>query len=109
LALTLYWQSLAPVDADYVVFVHLVDAGGEIVAQGDGPPLDGVYPTSYWRPGEVLADGHLLAAGPAGSYRLLVGLYTLPQDQGDPGSRLPVTAGPDAGSDGVVLTTLDVH
>ncbi|MGD8791296.1 MAG: glycosyltransferase family 39 protein [Anaerolineae bacterium] len=110
LALTLYWQRLAPVDEDYIVFVHLVDGSGEIAAQGDGPPLGGAYPTSYWQPGETLVDGHRLdRVLPAGRYRLLVGLYTLPPSQGGPGSRLPVTAGPDTGADGAILATIEVR
>lgn len=103
LALTLYWQAAAPVEREYTVFVHLVDAAGRIVAQGDGPPLAGGYPTSYWRPGEVLADAHHIDFdGPPGEHRLLVGLYTLAD-----GLRLPVTAGPHSGQDYVPLDILE--
>jgi hypothetical protein len=103
LVLSLYWQALAPVERNYTVFVHLVDAAGEILAQGDGPPLAGGYPTSYWRPGEVVVDVHDVEFdGSREGARLLVGLYTL-----DDGRRLPVTAGPYAGQDYVPLGAVE--
>ncbi|MEJ2207806.1 MAG: hypothetical protein P8129_02070, partial [Anaerolineae bacterium] len=103
LVLTLYWQAVAPVERDYTVFVHLVDAGDQILAQGDGPPLAGGYPTSYWRPGELVVDPHAIEFdGPMDGYRLLVGLYTL-----DDGQRLPVTTGPYSGQDYVPLETFE--
>jgi hypothetical protein len=105
--MTLHWETIAPVARDYTVFLHLVDGEGQVQAQGDGPPLDGWYPTSYWQAGEVLVDLHRLSVGqeaPTGDYRLLVGLYTL----GD-GLRLPVTAGTGAGTDRVPLGSLRVH
>ena len=36
--LTLYWQTSRRVGDAYSVFVHVLDASGRIVAQGDGPP-----------------------------------------------------------------------
>jgi 4-amino-4-deoxy-L-arabinose transferase-like glycosyltransferase len=93
LTLTLHWSPGGPLAVDYRVFVHLVDDTGAIVAQGDGPPCEGRYPTTAWAAGEHLADEHMLVvptdAAP-GSYHLLVGLY-------DPRSndRLPVAAGGD--------------
>ena len=36
---TLDWQVLSPVPADYSIFLHLTDAAGTLIAQGDGPPL----------------------------------------------------------------------
>ena len=35
----LYWQSRAPTDGEYIVFNHLLDSAGSLVAQIDGPPL----------------------------------------------------------------------
>ena len=43
LPLTLYWRAEAPLAADYVVFMHLLDAAGNVVAQGDAPPRAGRY------------------------------------------------------------------
>ncbi len=50
------------------------------IAQGDGQPLDGRYPTTVWDMGEVIPDNHVLSLPdplPAGPYQLLVGLYDL--------------------------------
>jgi len=52
----LYWQCAALSDADYTVFVHLLDASGNIVAQLDAPPRNGKYPTSIWDVGEIVKD-----------------------------------------------------
>jgi hypothetical protein len=82
--LTLYWQANRRVPSSYKVFVHLVDEAGNIVAQADALPADGLAPTDSWLSGEVVVDKHKLTAPRAGRYRVLVGLY-------DPatGSRLP--------------------
>jgi len=87
LNLTLYWEALAPAEADYTVFVHLLDADGSLAAQADGQPLAGAYPTTLWDAGERVADGRILRLGNAlhaGDYRLAVGWYVL-----DTGQRLP--------------------
>jgi len=78
LEVTLYWHAQQTPDKNYRVFVHLLDAEGQIVAQHDGTPGDGELPALGWLPGEYVADTHRLAlpsALPAGAYRLLVGLY----------------------------------
>lgn len=78
LPLTLHWQAKAQPARDNKVFVHLVDAAGAIVAQRDAAPVDWTRPTSGWVEGEVVSDPQPLALPgdlPAGSYRLLVGLY----------------------------------
>ena len=80
LSLTLYWSVQQPLDADYQVFIHLTGADGRSAGQGDGPPLDGSYPTSFWAPGETLRDAHTFAVAPdaaPGTYRVEVGLYRL--------------------------------
>lgn len=106
LIVTLYWRPLAEIDEDYVVFVHLLSGSdnedGMLYGQGDGPPLDNDYPTSYWSPGEVLADTHAVPLQddlPAGAY-LLVGLYRLAD-----GTRLSVytTTGERVPDDAIML------
>ena len=85
---TLYWEAQQPPDDDYVVFVHLLDADGQLVGNHDGPPMDGRYPTGAWSPGEVVPDVHPIALDPettAGTYRLQVGMYRWPSLE-----RLPV-------------------
>ena len=92
LLLVLRWESLQRVQNNYQVFVHLLNAHGEKLAQRDGQPVQWLRPTSSWQPGEKIIDryGLLLPDDlPAGGYTIAVGLY-------DPvsGQRLPVSAGP---------------
>jgi hypothetical protein len=78
LTLTLHWSPTGPLTKEYVTFVHLVDEAGQIVAQGDGPPFGGRYPTTNWAAGERLEDPYVLVLPtdvPAGNHYLLVGLY----------------------------------
>ena len=87
LRLALHWSCRSPTSQDYVVFVHLLDEHGELVAQADGPPVGGDYPTSLWETGERIVDHHLIDTNDvqSGAYDLRVGLYTL-----ETGDRLPV-------------------
>ena len=88
LPFTLYWQATGPVDGQYTVFVHLLDAGGERYAQGDGPPVRGLQPMSHWQPGEILPDRRTIDLPPdlpPGRYSLAIGLYRAN------GSRLPIS------------------
>ncbi|MEM6527968.1 MAG: hypothetical protein AAF653_06715, partial [Chloroflexota bacterium] len=59
---TLVWQAAesAPANTDYTVFVQVVDAAGQLLAQSDSPPAAGNRPTSGWRPGEIILDTHTL-------------------------------------------------
>jgi hypothetical protein len=94
--LTLYWESLAPVETDYVLFLHLVDARGQTVAQADAPPIHNAYPTGWWAPGEVIAGSHTLPASPA-AVAVRLGLYDLTT-----GRRLPISASTLPGQDNSV-------
>jgi hypothetical protein len=69
--LTLYWEASAPLDAEYTVFVHSLNTQEELVGQADSPPLANHYPTTAWRPGEIVQDSRLVPVGD----RYLVGLY----------------------------------
>jgi hypothetical protein len=80
ITLTLHWKVRQTPSTDYQVFVHLLGDGLKPVAQGDGPPLSGDYPTSMWGTGETIADPHPVSLPgdlPTGEYRLLVGMYEL--------------------------------
>lgn len=81
LGVRLYWGAERSVEDNAKVFVHLLDAAGEIISQSDSVPVVGTYPLPAWAPGMVVVDEHHLdlpAELPAGS-TLAVGLY-------DPGS-----------------------
>lgn len=83
--LTLYWRADSPVAERYVVFVHALGAGGEMLEQFDGEPLNGLYPTHTWRIGQIIEDSRAVAITES-TAALVVGLY-------DPASlmRLSVT------------------
>ena len=77
---TLHWEARRAPSRDYQVFVHAMGEAAEPVAQGDGPPLMGDYPTSMWEAGEIVVDPHRVSLPdhlPAGLYRILVGMYHL--------------------------------
>jgi hypothetical protein len=81
ISLTLYWQALAKMQEDYVVFVHLLLGTDQIWARVDSQPLDGAVPTSTWQAGWIIEDRYELTTGqdtPPGAYQIEVGLY-LPQ------------------------------
>jgi len=93
LPVTLFWETQAPIPERYKVTVQLLDGAGQLVAQTDTEPGDGLAPTTTWHPGQVLTDryGISLAAGlPPGRYTLIVGLYHTAN-----GERLPVASGGD--------------
>jgi len=76
--LELAWSALRQPAADYTVFVHLVGADPQPLAQADGEPQGGRYPTSWWEPGELVAEERTLEAPgdlAPGDYAVLVGLY----------------------------------
>ncbi len=87
--ITTFWQAHGGAREDYDLMVRLIDDAGRQWAQTDGPPLEGAYPTSMWRPGEKLADVRLLwidPKAPPGRYWLTVAFYDYLTD-----SRLPVS------------------
>jgi hypothetical protein len=106
LRVTLFWETGAPVADRYKVFLHLLDDAGQLVAQTDSEPRDGLMPTTIWAPGEIVVDrdGVLLPADlPPGRYTLVTGLYHLVG-----GDRLPVASGPALGGDRLILGEVTV-
>jgi hypothetical protein len=82
--LSLTWYANGPLEAN--VFVHVVDAGRNLVAQADGPALGGMVPLSVWRPGDRVTDvRHLTLSPEGGPFTVLVGVYTAD-------GRLPATS-----------------
>jgi len=73
--LRLHWQVTQPLSTDYTVFVHLVRAG-QVVAQADGVPGYGFYPTTWWEPGDEIVDDHLIDVGHDSTQRqIVIGWY----------------------------------
>jgi hypothetical protein len=56
----LRWRATAPLRDDYAVFLHVL-RDGERIAQADSQPAGGHYPTTVWRPGDVVNDDHRVA------------------------------------------------
>jgi hypothetical protein len=81
LRVTLHWLALAEMDRNYHSYVHLLDADGNLIAQSDGVPDQGLTPTTRWLPGEIVSDRRILALNDVsrGEYRLRVGMY-LPRE-----------------------------
>jgi hypothetical protein len=76
--LFLYWQATQPVSHSYKVFVHVMDATGQLAAQDDSVPVLWTYPTNDWHEGEVIIDFHnmvLPALVTPNTYTLQVGMY----------------------------------
>jgi 4-amino-4-deoxy-L-arabinose transferase-like glycosyltransferase len=111
--LQLYWESMAPVTQDYMMYIHLRDREDHIVASWDGPVTntgDGrYYSTALWEPGEFVIDERRLRLPDDldvnsyetisySMYRVVIGLYDLQTDE-----RLPVTIGGQPAGDGFTL------
>jgi hypothetical protein len=101
-----YWRRENQIDHPYVVFNHLVNAQGQIVAQQDDRPQAGQPLMTCWQPGETYTDRHTIqlpADLPAGAYRLHMGLYNAVT-----GTRVPVTAATQTLIDQIEIGPLEV-
>jgi len=78
LRVRLYWQATADIQAPYTVFVQW-QRGTQVIAQSDSYPARRLYPTNWWRPGDIILDEHWLSAdvSPSDSDSAIVGLYDL--------------------------------
>jgi len=103
--LYLYWQAPDEVRHDYKVFVQILGADDQIVAQQDLIAGAAEYPTSHWTPGAVIRNRFLLTidpAAPAGTYRLISGFY-------NPGRNTRLSAlGEGACGDYVLLAQIEI-
>ncbi|MDT8305335.1 MAG: phospholipid carrier-dependent glycosyltransferase [Anaerolineae bacterium] len=52
----LYWEVNAQPPGNFILFVHLIDEHGVLVAQRDTHPGTGNFPTGFWRPGDRFVD-----------------------------------------------------
>jgi hypothetical protein len=97
--LSLLWRAETRPERDYSVFVHALDSAGKLVAQSDGYPWSGAYPTGAWEPDQPVSDSYHLVLPPntTGPLRLVAGLYRL-----DTGERLKA-----GGADAVEVGRLD--
>ncbi|WP_420645834.1 glycosyltransferase family 39 protein [Candidatus Leptofilum sp.] len=87
--ITLTWQITAPPQQRLTTFIHLGEQTQPPLAQADGVPLNGNYPTTYWEAGEQFTDTYRLILPPElppGRYPLYIGLY-----DSETAVRLPVS------------------
>jgi len=76
--LQLNWRALRAPSRRYKVFLQLLDARDQVIAQRDSEPVGDSRPTDTWKAGETIVDNHglLIPPGtPPGSYRRILGLY----------------------------------
>lgn len=76
--LQLNWRALRTPSRRYKVFLQLLDARDQVIAQRDAEPVGDSRPTDTWKAGETIVDNHglLIPPGtPPGSYRRILGLY----------------------------------
>jgi hypothetical protein len=77
---TLTWQKVKnkTENTTPVVFVHVYDGAGQLVAQDDGPPGSSFVPIGWWGDQDAIIDAHLITLPvelEAGTYDVAVGLY----------------------------------
>jgi hypothetical protein len=78
LSVTLFWENTGPADNYWSVFAHLVSADGDLIAQHDKIPYEGLYPPDRWWPGQVVDDVYRIEVPPTampGIYYLSLGMY----------------------------------
>jgi hypothetical protein len=82
--LTLEWESLAPAEESYTIFVHLIDLANRPLVTLDYTPLGGSTPTHLWipkwLPGQRMLDPYRLTLPsdlPPDTYLIEVGLYEM--------------------------------
>ncbi|MBV7332735.1 hypothetical protein KFU94_31795, partial [Chloroflexi bacterium TSY] len=77
--LGLYWQApTLPLTTDYTVFVHVLDASGNMATSWDNPPCHSTCPTRSWRPNEMIRDEYIITLPnelAAGEYTVRIGMY----------------------------------
>lgn len=73
-SVTLIWRAGGPGSIDLKVFVHALDATGQILAQSDRPLLAAGRAPDAWIAGEFIVDRHPLARA-TGTTSLAIGLY----------------------------------
>lgn len=83
--LNFIWEVGNTLPQAYQMLVHLVgDPTQPPLANGDAPPVEGNFPTTYWQPGDHIFQTATLPLPtdiPAGPYTIYVGLYDLATGQ----------------------------
>ena len=75
LRLEIVWGAGPTPGGEYHVFAQAIAPDGFVLAQSDGVPAEGLYPTSWWRPGDFVAEARELELDPDIRPKLIIGLY----------------------------------
>jgi 4-amino-4-deoxy-L-arabinose transferase-like glycosyltransferase len=97
----IYWRVLGAIDGDWQAFLHI--DGLQRRFNADHEPLEGKYPLSLWREGDVMADSTDVVLEPTfgpGRYSVYFGLFSGER-------RLQVSEGPKA-DDRIVAGTIEI-
>ncbi len=99
LTVDLDWQATHPIGESYIVFLHVTDATGNIVAQQDALPFEGVFPTWAWPLGAKVSTHYTLTIPEDAQvpFNLTAGMYSYPSLE-----RLSVTQDGEVSPDSVI-------
>lgn len=83
-----YWRCVKTPATELRVFVHITDSSGRTVYQQDHWPQSGRFPTSAWKPGDLIRERYVLTLPGSlsgGTYQVRLGWF-------DPvrGNRVPI-------------------
>lgn len=100
-----YWQRGDQIDHPYVVFNHLIDEQGQIVAQQDSRPQAGQPLMTCWQPNEIYLDRRVITLTEplTGTLRMKMGLYNAVTNQ-----RVPVIGAGGTATDYIEIGPIDV-
>lgn len=87
LTISLFWRAKKRISGRWKVFVH-IDAPGQRI-HGDHDPVEGMFPTDNWKPGDLVRDDHRVIVKRTvarNNYTFYVGLF-----RGR--TRMPITVG----------------
>jgi hypothetical protein len=104
--LTHYWRVLSPLSEDWKIFIHLeTPDSAKNHLNADHTPINGKYPVSLWKKGEIIRDIHRVSvpqSWPGSEVDIYVGAWKGPL-------RLKVTKGPKDNQNRVLAVKLPVQ
>jgi len=107
LLIGLEWQTSEPIQDSFVVFTHIVDAGGNLIAQRDAVPGRGLLPMPSWAVGAAVRDQFAIMLPDEiqpGEYQVWIGMY-----HPESGLRLGVSEAPEHGPDYIILARFTIE
>lgn len=102
--LTTVWQATDTPKGQMRVLLRLADERGQVLAQNEYQPFEGMYSITRWTPGDILMDSYVLRIDPSipdGEYTLQIAVRTSGGDE-----RL---GGRDDGTDAIPLAKVKVE